>query len=73
MSYGKFKNQPDFVFLQLGAGYNTVSKNIGLFFNPFSYNLGNHIPLIKNTYIGPSLQIDQDKDISILGTISAGL
>ena len=73
MSYGKFKNQPDFIFLQLGVGYNTVSKNTGLFFNPFSYNLGNHIPLIKNTYIGPSLQIHQNKNINILGTISAGL
>jgi len=73
MSYGKFKTQPDLIFLQLGVGYSAPDKKLGIFLNPFSYNLGNHIPLIKNTYIGPSIQVDQSKNINILGTISAGL
>lgn len=72
-SYGKYNNQPDFSALQVGAGISTISQKLQLVVTPISYNIGNHLPLIKNTYIAPSLHIDTDKNISTLLGIKVGL
>jgi hypothetical protein len=46
MSYGKYKKQPDFSILQVGAGYGVISKRPQVLVMPVSYNIGQHIPLI---------------------------
>lgn len=73
MSYGKYKNQPDFSILQVGAGYNIVSKTPEVSITPFAFNLGGHIPLIQNLYIGPTLQYGTDGNFSVTGGLGAGL
>ena len=60
MSYGKYKNQPDFSVLQVGAAYESVTKRAGLVITPVAWNLGSVVPLIHNTYIAPSVHISSD-------------
>lgn len=73
MSYGMYRNNPDFSILEVGAGYDTISKSYQLSLTPFTYNVGKHIPLTKNIYVGPSLQIGTNGGFSITGTIQVGL
>lgn len=73
MSYGKYKTQPDFSILQVGAGYGIVSKRPQLIVTPVSYNVGQHIPLMNNLYIGPSLNISTDSNIFVGIGLRVGL
>lgn len=73
MSYGRYKTQPDFSILQVGAGYGTVSSRPQLVITPVSYNVGKHIPLMNNTYVGPSLSVGTDGNVFIGGGIRVGL
>ena len=58
ITYGKYNSQPDFSFLQLGVGYGTVSRRAMFSVTPIAYNLGNVLPLIRNTYVAPSIHVD---------------
>jgi hypothetical protein len=60
MSYGVPGNSnPDWAVLGVGAGYGTVSKDVQITVDPFSYNLGTVLkPLVRDLYVGPSLAID---------------
>jgi len=73
MSYGRYKNQPDFSFLQLGIGYGTVSGKLQGVVTPFAYNVGKHLPLMNNMYLGPSLYLGTNGDISIMGGLRTAL
>lgn len=73
MSYGKYKTQPDFSILQVGAGYGTVSKRPELIVTPVSYNIGQHIPLMNNLYLGPSIAVGTDGNVFIGGGLRVGL
>jgi len=73
MSYGQFKSQPDFSILQAGIGYGIVSKKIQFVLTPVAYNIGKHLPLINNLYVGPSIMVNTQGDISIMGAIRVGL
>jgi hypothetical protein len=73
MSYGRYKTQPDFSILGVGVGYGTVSQKAQLVVTPVTYNIGKHIPLMNNTYIGPSLSIDTEGDVSFMAGIRVGL
>ncbi len=73
MSYGRYRTQPDFSVLQIGAGYQLDSKRPSVVLTPFSYNVGKSIPLLNNTYIGPSLSISTSGDISVMAGIRVGL
>lgn len=73
MSYGKYKNQPDFSILQVGVGFGTVSQKPQIVITPVAYNIGKHIPLMNNTYVAPSLQIGTNGNISIMAGIRVGL
>lgn len=73
MSYGRYKTQPDFSILQVGAGYGVDAKRPQLVVTPVSYNIGKHIPLMNNTYIGPSLSVGTDGNVSVGGGIRIGL
>lgn len=72
-SYGQFLNQPDFSILQLGLGYGIVSRKIEFVVTPFAYNIGKHLPLMHNVYLGPSLMISPNGDISVMGAVRVGL
>lgn len=65
MSYGKNKNTPDWSFVQIGVGYGVVSRNVQFQISPAQYNIGQHLPLIKNTYIGPVVGVGINGDVSV--------
>lgn len=67
MSYGQYKKLPDFSVLEVGIGYGTVSQTGQVIITPATYNIGKHIPLMDNTYIGPSL------GIGFTGGVTAGV
>lgn len=73
MSYGRYKTQPDFSVLQAGAGFGTISQRPQLVITPIMYNIGKNIPLMNNTYVGPSLQIGTDGNVSIMGGLRVAL
>jgi hypothetical protein len=73
MSYGKYKNQPDFSVLQVGVGYGTVSKSLQFNIMPAAYNVGKHLPLMNNAYIGPSIHIDTVGNVSVMASVRVGL
>lgn len=64
-SYGKTKTNPDFSLVQLGVGYGTVSRNVQIVVSPAQYNIGQHMPLMKNTYIGPSVDIGTNGNVFV--------
>lgn len=73
MSYGRYKTQPDFSILGIGVGYGIIDKKVQLNFTPVTYNVGQHIPLMNNTYIGPSIHIGLDGDVSFMAGVKVGL
>lgn len=73
MSYGRYKIQPDFSILALGVGYGVASDKLQLVITPFTYNVGKHIPLMNNMYLGPSVNIGTNEDISFMIGIRVGL
>lgn len=60
MSYGKYKTTPDLSVLQLGAGYESITKRPSLVVTPVAVNVGNFVPLLHHTYLAPSIHISTD-------------
>lgn len=73
MSYGKFKYQPSFTFVGVGAGYAVENKQFNFLLTPFTYNVGQHIPLTKNIHLGPTIGFDTSGGVSGLVTVGVGL
>ena len=73
MSVGKYIKQPDFSFVQVGLGYEATNKKAKVILTPFAYNIGGHVPLIDNVYIGPSVHVGFAGDISVMAGIRVGL
>lgn len=73
MSYGKYKAQPDLSVLQIGIGYGIDAKRPSVSITPLMYNIGNHLPLVNNLYLGPSLQLNTAGDVGIMAGIKVGL
>jgi len=73
MSYGRYKTSPDFSILQLGVGYGIQSRQPEFILTPFAYNIAKHIPLMDNTYLGPSVMITPNGQFSIMAGIRVGL
>lgn len=73
MSYGKYKKQPDLSILQLGVGYGVVSQRPQVLVMPISYNVGQHLPLMNNAYVGPSLSVGTNGNVSVGGGLTVGL
>lgn len=73
MSYGRYKTQPDFSVLQVGAGYGTVSQRPQFMISPFQYNVGKNLPLMNNLYIGPVISVGTDGNVGVGGGIRVGL
>jgi hypothetical protein len=73
MSYGKYTSQPDFFILQFGVGYGINSEKPQFIFTPVTYNVGQHIPLMNNAYVGPSIHVGSGGDVSIMAGVKVGL
>jgi hypothetical protein len=69
-SYGRYKKSPDWLFLNVGPDYSLTTKKVGVEITPASYNLHQVLPILNNTYVGPSLSVDTSQNMSILGTLS---
>ena len=65
MGYGITKNDLDWKFLEFG--FNTNGKDFTLKLSPFSYNIGRHIPLISNTFLGPFVGFGSDGAVYGIG------
>ncbi len=73
MSYGRYKNQPDISILQLGVGYGIDAQKVNVSLTPIMYNVGKHIPLMNNLYIGPSVHVNTGGDVAVMGGLRVGL
>lgn len=56
--YGKTKNDLDWKFVELGIA--STGDSTYLRFSPFSWNIGQAVPLISNTFIGPFVGISDE-------------
>lgn len=72
-SYGQYKNQPDLSIAQIGIQYDIASKKPDFLLRPISYNIGKHLPLMNNLYIGPAIHVNTESDVSITLGIAAAL
>jgi hypothetical protein len=63
-SYGKTKRDMDWRFLTFGAGVATEGDDtLGIFsFEPFSWNVGNTLPIVENLFIGPVGTMDTESN-----------
>jgi hypothetical protein len=73
MSLGQYINQPDFSIIQLGIGFGTVSKKAHVSLTPVMYNIGKHIPLMNNLYVGPSVHLNSSNELLIMGGFRVAL
>lgn len=58
--YGRTKNDLTWKFFEFGLGMN--EDTFYGKFSPFSYNVGRHLPLVENTFVGPFVGIDDESD-----------
>ena len=72
-SYGQMVSSPEWTFLGVGIGYEVVEEGITLILSPVNYNVGKHLPLVDNVYIGPSVSIDPDSNLSLMLGLRVGL
>jgi len=65
MSWGAFKQTPDISVLQAGVGYSSNNSEFAVIINPVAFNIGNvaDTSVLKNTYVGPSLQITPSGEV----------
>jgi hypothetical protein len=75
MSYGQYKNNPDWSILEVGAGYDAVGKTPQLVVTPGAYNLGKNLlsPLITNAYVGPAVTVGTDGSVGVGLGLRVGL
>jgi hypothetical protein len=72
-SYGSSLVTPDWSFAHIGLGYNVVGQRPTIQISPAQYNIGKHIPLMKNVFIGPTVGSDFSGHIVVGGGIRVGL
>lgn len=72
-SYGQTKLSPDWVFLGLGLGYESQTEHLGVLLSPVKFNVGHHLPLVTNLFVGPSVTFDTAGGIGVMGGLSVGL
>lgn len=72
-SYGMTKTDSDWIFVNLGLGYEAFLKRFDFIFNPVSYNIGHHLPLVNNVFLGPSISVDNHGSFAIYMGLRFGL
>lgn len=63
LQYGEYKTNPKLVIASLGLSKEIFSTDGKITFVPLMYNLNSLINFVNNTYVGPSIGIDQNKVI----------
>jgi hypothetical protein len=61
--YGRTKNDLVWRFFDFGLG--TTGEEFYGKFTPFAYNIGEHVPLISNTYLGPFIGYSTDGEAQV--------
>jgi len=69
-SYGETRVKPDWIFAQVGVGFDAVRQTANFSITPAAYNLGAPISFINNTYVGPTVGIDHKQNVSVGSTLS---
>lgn len=72
-SYGQTKLSPDWRFLGIGAGYASRSVDMAIVINPIDYNVGEHVPLVHNMYVGPTLGVNMEGQVFLGGGLRVSL
>jgi hypothetical protein len=72
-SYGETRVYPDWKFIGIGVGYEAQNQNMGIILNPADYNVGKHLPLMNNLYLGPTVGVDLGGSVFVGGGIRVGL
>lgn len=72
-SYGRTKRTSDWTFLGVGAGYQINNDTFSLMMSPVNYNVGQHLPLVNNIFVGPSLSYDFKSNFSVSLGMRVGL
>lgn len=72
-SYGKTKLTPEWIFLGVGLGYMSQLNTFGLIISPLNYNIATNLPFVENMYIGPTISIDMNGNLGLLGGLRVGL
>lgn len=69
-SYGKTKIKPDWIFAQIGVGYDVINETAQFSLSPAMYNLGAESTIIHNTFVGPTISVDTDENVTLGGTVA---
>jgi len=72
-SYGPNKKQTTFSFLNIGIGAHTQQLAPAIVISPANYNVGEPLPLLDNLFVGPSVSIDTDANVSVSASLKVGL
>lgn len=72
-SYDQTKKNPEWTFLGVGLGYESQRNSLGILLSPVNYNVGKHIPLMDNFYLGPVVGVDIKGNVLVGGGIRVGL
>jgi hypothetical protein len=72
-SYGPNKKQSTLSFLNVGIAAHTQDLAPALTISPVNYNIGEPIPLLENLFIGPTVSVDTNANVSISGSVQVGL
>ncbi len=73
LSYGMTRNDPNWTFLGVGLGYEGGLNRGSIIFAPVSYNIGHHLPLVNNLFLGPMLGFDTNANFAVSLGIQVGL
>lgn len=73
LSYGQIITDPTWTFLGVGVGYEAPVNRGSLLISPVSYNIGHHLPLVNNVFLGPWIGIDTSKNITVSAGVQVGL
>ena len=65
-SYGVTERDMDWRLFTFGLGVSAASEdtNFNFIFEPFSWNVGNALPLVENLFTGPVISVDQEAEYS---------
>ena len=73
LSYGPNKKQSTFSFLNVGLGAHTQELSPAVVISPINYNVGEPLPLLDNLFVGPSVAIDVNANVSVSASVQVGL
>lgn len=72
-SYGSTKINPSWTFVGVGVGYASQEHSLAVVLSPVNYNVAQHLPLVKNLHVGPTIALNTSGGFAILGGIRVGL